>query len=242
MKTAQDSEIVVAKSRIDRIVEVLSYASVGGFEQALKTARVEAEDEFGALEEALRLVVNELEQARQQNEGAMQALERSRAELADKLETIENQRLAIQDLSAPILDVWDDIVTLPVVGAIDTRRAVEMTERLLHRVVESGSRCVIIDLTGVDVVDSMTADHLIKMTRSVRLLGCFCVITGIGPEIARTLVELDLNLGGTATLRNLKTGLEACFAHLGRGPHHSPHRSGRTAFEHRGAWPRGGES
>jgi rsbT co-antagonist protein RsbR len=217
MNKEQERKVSVGQQRIDRMVEVLSYASVGSFDEALEIAGVDGQDEFGALEEALRLVVAELHQARDQNEKAMQALERSRSELADKLETIENQRLAIQDLSTPILDIWDDVVTLPIIGAIDTRRAVEMTERLLSRIVETGSRCVIIDLTGVEVVDSMTADHLIKMTRAVRLLGCFCVITGIGPEIARTLVELDLNLGGIATLRNLKTGLEACFAHLGRG-------------------------
>src|SRR5262249_17776704 len=81
----------------------------------------------------------------------------------------------------------------------------------------SGARCVIIDLTGVEVIDSMTADHLVKMVKATQLLGCFCVITGIGPEIARTLIALDLGLGGTRTVRNLKSGLEACFAYLERG-------------------------
>lgn len=227
MTDQNGAEVAVARTRIDRMVEVLSFASVGRFSDALDVAGVGSHDDFGALEEALRVVVSELEQSRVQNDKAMEALERSRSDLADKLETIESQRLAIQDLSAPILDVWDDIVTLPIIGAIDTRRAVEMTERLLNRVVDTGSRCVIIDLTGVEVVDSMTADHLIKMTRAVRLLGCFCVITGIGPEIARTLVDLDLNLGGTATLRNLKTGLEACFAHLGRSPREHSRRAVR---------------
>lgn len=200
--------------RIEKMVEVLSYASVGAFSEALERAQVQQEDTFGTLEEAMRLVVSELHQAREQTDNAMRALEKSRSELEEKLETIENQRMAIQDLSAPILDIWDDIVTLPVIGAIDTRRAVEMTERLLRRVVEAGARCVIIDLTGVEVVDSMTADHLIKMTKATRLLGCYCVITGIGPEIARTLVELDVSLSGIQTLRNLKTGLEACFSYL----------------------------
>jgi rsbT co-antagonist protein RsbR len=211
---ADEQGEVVDRARIDQMVEVLSYASVGSFEEALERADVSGHDTFGMLEEAMRLVISELHQARKQSEESMRALERSRAELEDKLETIENQRLAIQDLSAPILDIWDDIVTLPVIGAIDTRRAVEMTERLLRRIVEAGARCVIIDLTGVEVVDSMTADHLIKMTKATRLLGCFCVITGIGPDIARTLVELDVNLGGIQTLRNLKIGLEACFSHL----------------------------
>jgi rsbT co-antagonist protein RsbR len=208
------SSELVERSRIDRMVEILSYASVGAFKEAQEAAMVLAQDGFGVLEEALRLVVGELMEARNQSEEAMRALEQSRAELEDKLETIENQRLAIQDLSTPILDVWANVVALPIIGAIDTRRAVEMTERLLRRVVDSDARCVIIDLTGVEVVDSATADHLVKMTKATRLLGCFSVITGIGPEIARTLIDLDLSLGGIQTMRNLRGGLEACFAHL----------------------------
>jgi rsbT co-antagonist protein RsbR len=204
----------IESDRIERVVEVLSCASVGAFDDALHKAKVESQDDFGMLEEALRLVITELRQARAQSDETMQALERSRTELEEKLHTIESQRLAIADLSAPILDLWDGVVTLPVIGAIDTRRAVEMTERLLHRLVDSGARCAIIDLTGVEVVDSMTADHLIKMIKAAQLLGCYCVVTGIGPEIARTLVELDVDLGSIRTLRNLKSGLEACFEHL----------------------------
>ncbi len=220
---------VVERSRIERLVEVLSFASVGSFKEALERASVGPHDTFGMLEEALRLVITELNDARERNDEAMRAIEHSKSELEDKLNTIENQRLAIQELSTPILDIWTDIVTLPIIGAIDTRRAVEMTDCLLRRIVDTGARCVIIDLTGVEVIDSMTADHLVKMTKATRLLGCFCVITGIGPEIARTLVELDLRLGGMKTLRNLKSGLEACFAHLEETNAARPARIRRTA-------------
>lgn len=222
----------VERGRIDQMVEVLSYASVGSFKEALERATVSEHDNFGMLEEALRLVISELFDARERTDQAMRALEHSKTELEEKLNTIENQRLAIQDLSTPILDIWSDVVTLPIIGAIDTRRAVEMTERLLRRVVESGARCVIIDLTGVEVVDSMTADHLVKMTKATRLLGCFCVITGIGPEIARTLVELDLSLGGMKTLRNLKSGLEACFAYLASEDEGGPTYKKRALSRH----------
>ncbi len=220
----------VERRRIDKMIEVLSYASVGAFKEALNAAQVTDHDAFGALEESLRLVVDELHQARDQNDEAMRALEQSRAELAEKLETIENQRLAIEDLSVPILDIWTDIVALPVIGTIDTRRAVELTERLLNRIVESNARCAMIDLTGVQVVDSTTADHLVKLTKATQLLGCYCVITGIGPEIASTLVDLDLSLGGIRTLRNLKSGLEACFAYLARADqrHPSPNEAGKN--------------
>ncbi len=219
---------VVDLNRIERMVEVLSYASVGSFKEALDIASVSPHDTFGTLEEALRLVITELCDARESTDEAMRALEQSKAELEDKLNTIENQRLAIQELSTPILDIWQDIVTLPVIGAIDTQRAVEMTERLLRRVVDTGARCVIIDLTGVEVIDSMTANHLVKMSKATRLLGCYCVITGIGPEIARTLVDLDLSLGGMTTQRNLKSGLQACFAHLESARSARAARNGRA--------------
>jgi rsbT co-antagonist protein RsbR len=204
----------VARARLDRMIDVLSYASVGAFADALERAQVEAEDNFGMLEESLRLVIRELGEARDSADKALRELQKSKAELEEKLHTIESQKTAIQELSTPILDIWSDIVALPVVGAIDTGRAVEMTEKLLQRIVDGGARCAIIDLTGVAVVDTMTADHLIKMLKATRLLGCFCVITGIGPEIAETLVELDVGLGGVLTLRNLQSGLRACFAYL----------------------------
>lgn len=213
METEPQGEFV-ERSRIDLMVEVLSYASVGAFKDAVERVSVTPTDNFGMLEEALRLVISELGEARERTDEAIRALEHSKAKLEDQLNTIENQRLAIQELSTPILDIWTDIVALPIIGAIDTRRAVEMTNRLLRRIVDTGARCVIIDLTGVEVIDSMTADHLVKMTKATRMLGCFCAITGIGPEIAQTLVELDLSLGGMMTEKNLKTGLKACFVHL----------------------------
>ena len=113
-----------------------------------------------------------------------------------------------------MIDIWEDVVTLPIVGTFDTERALEMTERLLQRIVSRSARCVIIDLTGVDVVDSMTADHLIRMTKAAQLLGTFCVVTGIGPDVARTLVDLGVDLGNLTTVRNLKEGLRACLSYL----------------------------
>ena len=90
----------------------------------------------------------------------------------------------------------------------------DITEKLLQRIADTNAACVIIDLTGVDVVDTMTADHLIKLVKSARLLGTFCVVTGIGPEIARTLVDLGVELHELITLKRLREGLQACLVHL----------------------------
>jgi rsbT co-antagonist protein RsbR len=137
---------------------------------------------------------------------------RSMVEIAEqRLATIERQRLAIADLSAPIIDVWDGVLALPVVGLVDTQRSIEMTERLLQRIAESGAESVIVDLTGVDMVDTMTANHLLQMIRAASLLGAFSVLSGISPQIAQTLVQLEVELVEITTVRNLKEALKTCL-------------------------------
>jgi rsbT co-antagonist protein RsbR len=137
---------------------------------------------------------------------------RSMVELAEqRLETIERQRLAIDNLSAPIIDIWEGILVLPVVGLVDTQRSIELTERLLDRIVEAGAESVIVDLTGVAVVDTMTANHILQMLRAASLLGAFSVLSGIGPLIAQTLVQLDVDLTEVTTVRNLEEALKTCL-------------------------------
>jgi rsbT co-antagonist protein RsbR len=198
---AKDGAVPVSKERIQRLGKALAAASVERLEEALKF-QTDGEDEFGQLESAFVLFMTDLEKA-------LKEMETARYELAEKLNTIEQQRLTIRELSTPILDLWEGILTLPVVGAIDTQRAVEMTERLLARIVETGARAVILDITGVEVVDTSTADHLVRLTRAAAMLGTHCVVTGIGPNVARTLVSMGVDLGGVQTLRTLRDGLRA---------------------------------
>lgn len=212
--TQESSTITISSSRLQRLFSALEAASDAKFEEANAHSAPLAEDAFGALEETLRSFFQELKTAWEESEAAVQALDSSRRDIEEKLLTIERQQIAIRDLSAPVIDIWDGVVTLPIVGTFDTERALEMTERLLQRIVARSAQCVIVDLTGVDVVDSMTADHLIRMTKAAQLLGAFCVVTGIGPDVARTLVDLGVDLGNLITVRNLKEGLQACFAYL----------------------------
>lgn len=137
---------------------------------------------------------------------------RATIEVAEqRLHTIERQRLAIADLSVPLIDVWQGILALPVIGLVDTERSLHMTERLLERIHVSGARAVIIDLTGVDTVDTMTANNLLQMLRSAQLLGAFCVLSGISPDIAQTLVQLHIDMAEVATVRNLEQALKLCL-------------------------------
>ncbi|UQA55401.1 STAS domain-containing protein [Polyangium aurulentum] len=141
---------------------------------------------------------------RRELEGRL-AAERERSDAMERL------RHAVQELSTPILEVWDDVLAMPVIGVVDSARSAAIMDRLLETVSEKRARFVIIDITGVDIVDSATADRLIKIVNAVELLGTRCVLTGIRPAVAQTLVHLGVDLGPLVTLRNLKHALRICL-------------------------------
>ncbi|AKU99300.1 RsbR, positive regulator of sigma-B [Labilithrix luteola] len=125
----------------------------------------------------------------------------------EKTELIERLRYAVDELSNPILEVWNDVLAMPLIGVVDSRRTAEMTERLLAEVSRTQAQFVIIDLTGVEVVDTKTADNLVKLVRSVELIGARCMLTGIKPAVAQTLVNIGVDFSRLTTLRNLRHGL-----------------------------------
>jgi rsbT co-antagonist protein RsbR len=138
-------------------------------------------------------------------------------ELEEKLATIELQRAAIRELSTPIIEVWQGVLCLPVVGVLDSTRSAEMTEALLRSIVEKQAQCAIIDITGIQVMDTATADHFLRMTRAVRLLGASCILTGINAGIAQTIVHMGVDLSGIVTLRSLRDALQHHVGEDGRG-------------------------
>jgi rsbT co-antagonist protein RsbR len=117
------------------------------------------------------------------------------------------------------------VLVLPIVGFLDSRRSQELMESMLASVARTQAKSIIIDLTGVEVVDTGTADHLLKMVQAARLLGTQCLLTGLHPAVARTLAELGADLGDVATLRNLKAGLKHCLAASLAAPRRDPKRS-----------------
>jgi rsbT co-antagonist protein RsbR len=215
---SDNNEMVqVSTDRIQRMIDVISLISLGEFDpQLTRIDTGNVTEDFARLEESLNILSRELAEARQQNEASTKRIELSRRELEEKLAMIERQQLTIRDLSTPIIELWDEILTLPIVGIVDTQRSLEMTSRLLRRIADSRFRCVIVDVTGVDVVDTMTADHFVKMIKSAQLLGVYCVVTGVSPEIAQTLVRIGVDLASVKTLRTLKDGLKDCFLYLRR--------------------------
>lgn len=128
---------------------------------------------------------------------------------------IEQQRLTIQELQTPVIQVWDRILALPIVGSLDTARTQTMNEALLQRIVDTASEIVILDITGVPVVDTAVARHLLETVAAARLLGAEVLIVGLSTHTALTLVHLGLDLTGVTTRTTLAKGLEMAFARLG---------------------------
>ena len=128
---------------------------------------------------------------------------------------LEEQRQTIRELTTPVLQVWDRILALPIVGGLDTARTQEMNEALLQKIVETGSEIVILDITGVPVIDSAVARHLLETVAAARLLGAEVLLVGLSTHTALTLVHLGLDLGGVTTRLTMAKGLELAFARLG---------------------------
>ncbi|MDP4162989.1 MAG: RsbT co-antagonist protein RsbRA [Bacillota bacterium] len=125
--------------------------------------------------------------------------------------TVSLQKIALQELSAPLIPVFEGITVMPLVGTIDTERAKQIMENLLTGVVKHRSEVVLIDITGVPVVDTMVAHHIIQAAEAVRLVGAKCMLVGIRPEIAQTIVNLGINLTQFTTKNTLKKGIEAAL-------------------------------
>jgi anti-anti-sigma regulatory factor/PAS domain-containing protein len=135
------------------------------------------------------------------------ARRRAEEELSRKLAVIEEQRAQIERLSTPIIQVWDGVLCLPVIGVVDAERASQMTEALLHAVTRAGGAYVVVDLTGVPEVSASTADGLVSMVRAAALLGTRCVLSGVSAGMARAVVDLGLDLQGIKTFPSLHAAL-----------------------------------
>lgn len=133
------------------------------------------------------------------------------ADQREKLALIERQANAIRELSTPILEVHEGVLCLPIIGVVDSGRAAEMMNITLEAVVSEQARFLIIDLTGVPVLDTSTADRLLAIARAAGLVGAKTIITGLKPAVAQTVVTLGVGMGDVKTLRNLKDGLRYCL-------------------------------
>ena len=116
---------------------------------------------------------------------------------------IQRQQREMMELSTPVVQLWDSILALPLIGTLDSERTQIVMESLLHKIVETGAAIAIIDITGVPTVDTLVAQHLLKTVAAARLMGADCIISGIRPQIAQTIVHLGVNLSDVTTKASL---------------------------------------
>jgi rsbT co-antagonist protein RsbR len=129
-------------------------------------------------------------------------------------EVILRQTNEITEISTPVIRVWDGVLALPIIGTLDSARTQVVMENLLQEIVSSGSTIAILDISGVPAVDSLVAQHLIKTVSATRLMGAECIISGIRPEIAQTIVHLGIDLSQIVTKTSLASALKYAFSLL----------------------------
>ena len=130
-------------------------------------------------------------------------------------QVIVRQQQELLELSTPVVTLWEGVLALPIIGTLDSARTQVVMENLLQRVVDSGASIAIIDITGVPTVDTLTAQHLLKTVAAARLMGADCIISGIRPQIAQTIIHLGVDLGNVVTKATLADAFSVALKRLG---------------------------
>ena len=158
--------------------------------------------------------------AKELNRAVIKLINLDMSTIVQSYENMVNQKIAAQsktllEMSTPVTQLWSGLLLLPVVGLIDSKRAQDIMTNSLNKISESHAQCFILDISGVAVVDTAVANHLIKITKATRLMGCECIISGVSPAIAQTVVELGIDVGTIKTTSDMKAALEEAFSQMG---------------------------
>lgn len=136
--------------------------------------------------------------------------------VAGREEVISRQQVDMSELSTPVVKIWEGILALPLIGTLDSKRTMVVMEKLLQKIVDSASTVAILDITGVPMVDTLVANHIMKTVAATRLLGADCIITGVSPAIAQTIVHLGVDLSGVTTRSTMAEGLKLALKMTGQ--------------------------
>jgi anti-anti-sigma regulatory factor/HAMP domain-containing protein len=192
-------------------------------------APINRHDELGVLAHSFNQMASAIEQRTHdleiqyvQAEAARQEAETARAQIAEQLTTIEQQRTVIQEMSVPILPLTNQVLVMPLVGALDTTRLALLQAQALGAIERSAAHYLILDLTGVPVVDTQVAQGLIQVIQAARLLGAEVVVVGLRPEIAQTIVSLGIQLPHVITYSSLQSGMAYIIERTGTSPNTRP--------------------
>lgn len=142
------------------------------------------------------------------------ALAQQAAELQEKTSIIMSQGMLLEELAVPVLQIWEGVLLVPLVGALDSQRSARVMESLLNAIVRAHAAVVLLDITGVPVIDTQVAGHLIRAIQATQLLGCQSIVVGVHPEIAQTMVGLGLDFSQIMTRATLQSGLAYALKRL----------------------------
>jgi rsbT co-antagonist protein RsbR len=130
-------------------------------------------------------------------------------------ETLTSQAKSLMEMSTPVTQIWSGILLLPIVGLIDSKRAADVMHAILAKISDTQARIFVLDISGVGVIDTAVANHLFKITRATRLMGCDCTISGVSPTIAQTIVDLGIDVGEVNTTATMRDALADAFKRIG---------------------------
>ena len=199
-----NTEIKNAKTRIEHIEDVLSSVAAGELDIRIES---DIEDDLTGIEQAINLLIDDLTHELKKSLKMKEEMEDKLHKIQDQQKTILQQQEDLMELSSPVSKVWDNILILPVIGTLDSQRTQVMMENLLQKIVVTGCTTAILDITGVPTVDTQVANHLLKTVTAARLLGAECIVSGISPAIAQTIVHLGINLSQILTKATLQDAM-----------------------------------
>ena len=196
--------ITNAKARIEHIEDVLSSVAAGDLDLRIES---EVEDDLTGVEQAINLLIDDLTHELKKSLQMKQEMEDKLKKIQDQQKIILQQQEDLMELSSPVSKVWENILILPVNGTLDSQRTQIMMEKMNQKIVSTGCTTAILDITGVPTVDTQVANHLLKTVTAARLLGAECIVSGISPAIAQTIVHLGINLTNILTKATLQDAM-----------------------------------
>lgn len=201
-----DTKVTIsnAKARIQHIEDILSSIAAGDLELRVES---EVEDDFSGVEQAINLLIDDLTHELKKSNKMKEEMQEKLLKIQEQQKTILQQQEDLMELSSPVSKVWENILILPVIGTLDSQRTQVMMENLLQKIVSTGCTTAILDITGVPTVDTQVANHLLKTVTAARLLGAECIVSGISPAIAQTIVHLGINLSNILTKASLQSAM-----------------------------------
>ncbi|WP_020528303.1 STAS domain-containing protein [Flexithrix dorotheae] len=140
--------------------------------------------------------------------------------IADREEIIRRQRKELLEASTPIIKLWDGILGVPIIGTVDSQRSQQIMDKLLNAINDTGYSIAIIDISGVSTLDTLTAQHILKTSAAARLMGATCIISGISPAIAQTIISLDIDLGVTKTKGTMSEAIQMALQIINKKKEH----------------------